>query len=234
MITIRRSNDRGQVDKGWLKSYHTFSFAGYNDPRHMGFRSLRVFNDDRVAPGHGFGAHAHRDMEILSYVLDGKLAHKDSMGHIEVLGPNEIQKMSAGNGVIHSEFNGSDTEPVHFLQIWIKPNRKGNSPAYQQIKFEPQEKRDRLKVLAAPTTVEGAVMIEQDTTMSVAELAPGSSARHDLLPGRAAWVHIVSGQVSLNGEVLHQGDAAAVEDVTSVEVMNLQAGTSEVLLFDLA
>ena len=234
MITIRRSEDRGHVDNGWLRSYHTFSFAGYNDPKHMGFRSLRVINDDRVAPGRGFGAHAHRDMEILSYVLEGKLAHKDSMGHVEVLGPNEIQKMSAGNGVIHSEFNGSDTEPVHFLQIWIEPNGKGNAPAYQQIKFNPQEKRNRLKVLAAAIAVDGAVQIQQDASMSVAELDPGASVRHDLAPGRAAWVHVVSGQVTVNGEVLHEGDAAAVEDENSVELGNLAAGASEVLLFDLA
>ena len=187
MITIRRSEDRGHADKGWLKSYYTFSFASYNDPRHMGFRSLRVINDDRVAPGRGFGAHAHRDMEILSYVLEGKLAHKDSMGHVEVLGPNEIQKMSAGNGVIHSEFNGSDSEPVHFLQIWIEPNVKGNAPAYQQIKFDPQEKRDRLKVLAAATAVDGAVQIQQDATGSATELGPGSSVRYRLATGRAAW-----------------------------------------------
>jgi quercetin 2,3-dioxygenase len=234
MITIRRSEDRGHVDNGWLKSYHTFSFASYNDPKHVGFRSLRVINDDRVAPARGFGAHAHRDMEILSYVLEGKLAHKDSMGHVEILGPNEIQKMSAGNGVIHSEFNGSDTEPVHFLQIWIEPDRKGKVPAYQQIRFAPEEKRNRLKVLAAPTAMEGAVQIQQDATMSVAELSPGSSVRHTLAPGRAAWVHVVSGEIILNGQVLHEGDAAAVQDESSLEVVNFEAGTSELLLFDLA
>lgn len=234
MITIRRSEDRGHVDNGWLRSYHTFSFAGYNDPKHMGFRSLRVINDDRVAPGRGFGAHAHRDMEILSYVLEGKLAHKDSMGHIEVLGPNEIQKMSAGNGVIHSEFNGSDTEPVHFLQIWIEPNGKGNAPAYQQIKFNPQEKRNRLKVLAAGIAVDGAVQIQQDASMSVAELDPGASVRHDLAPGRAAWAHVVSGKINLNGEVLYEGDAAAVEDEGFIELVNSAPDRSEVLVFDLA
>ena len=234
MITIRRSEDRGHVDNGWLRSHHTFSFSGYKDPKHMGFRSLRVINDDRVAPGRGFGAHAHRDMEILSYVLEGKLAHKDSMGHVEILGPNEIQKMSAGNGVIHSEFNGSDTEPVHFLQIWIKPNGKGNAPAYQQIKFDPQEKQNRLKVLAAATEVNGAVQIQQDATMSVAELGPGSSVLYTLATGRAAWVHVVSGEVTLNGEVLHEGDAAAVEDENSIELANFAADSSEVILFDLA
>lgn len=234
MITIRRSEDRGHVDSGWLESYHTFSFASYHDPKYMGFRSLRVINDDRVAPGRGFGAHAHRDMEILSYVLEGKLAHKDSMGHVEVVGPNEIQKMSAGNGVIHSEFNGSDTEPVHFLQIWIEPNGKGGVPGYQQIKFDPEQKRDRLKVLAAPTAVEGAVQIHQDATMSVVELGPGSSVHHTLAPGRAVWVHVVSGKVILNGQVLQEGDAAAVQDETLLDVLNSEEDTSEVLLFDLA
>ena len=234
MITFRRSQDRGHVDNGWLKSYHTFSFASYNDPNHMGFRSLRVINDDRVAPGRGFGAHAHRDMEILSYVLEGKLAHKDSMGHVEILGPNEIQKMSAGNGVIHSEFNGSDSEPVHFLQIWIKPNGKGSAPTYQQIKFDPQEKRNRLKVLAAATSVDGAVQIQQDASMSVAELDPGSSVRHSLAAGRAAWVHVVSGRITLNGEVLNEGDAAAVEEEAFIELVNTAPSTSEVLVFDLA
>jgi redox-sensitive bicupin YhaK (pirin superfamily) len=234
MITIRKSEDRGHVDKGWLKSYHTFSFASYHDPKHMGFRSLRVINDDRVAAGRGFGAHAHRDMEVLSYVLEGKLAHKDSMGHVEVLGPNEIQKMSAGNGVIHSEFNGSDTEAVHFLQIWIEPNGKGTTPAYQQIKFDPEEKRDRLKVLAAPTAVEGAVQIQQDARMSVAALSPSSSVRHALAPGRAAWVHVVSGEVIVNGQVLYEGDAAAVQDESFLDVVSSESQTSEVLLFDLA
>jgi quercetin 2,3-dioxygenase len=234
MITIRKSEDRGHVDRDWLKSYHTFSFASYHDPKHMGFRSLRVINDDRVAAGRGFGAHAHRDMEILSYVLEGKLAHKDSMGHVEVLGPNEIQKMSAGNGVIHSEFNGSDTEAVHFLQIWIEPNGKGSAPAYEQVKFDPEEKRDRLKVLAAPTAVEGAVRIQQDATMSVAALSPGSWVRHTIPSGRAAWVHVVCGKVILNGQVLHEGDAAAIEDESLLDVVNSEAHTSEVLLFDLA
>src|SRR5438270_1366161 len=157
MLTVRKSNERGHANHVWLDSHHTFSFANYYDPGHMGYRSLRVINEDRVAEGRGFGAHAHSDMEILSYVLKGKLAHKDSMGHVEVLGPNEIQKMSAGNGVIHSEFNGSDTEPVHFLQIWIEPNGRCSTPAYQQVKFDPQEKRNRLKVLAAPTAAVGAV-----------------------------------------------------------------------------
>ena len=234
MITIRKSEDRGHVKNGWLESFHTFSFASYHDPKQMGFRSLRVINDDRVAAGRGFGAHAHRDMEILSYVLEGKLAHKDSMGHVEVLGPNEIQKMSAGNGVIHSEFNGSETEAVHFLQIWIEPNGKGSAPAYEQINFDPEEKHNRLKVLAAPTRVPGAVQIQQDASMSVTALDQGSSIRHGIAPGRAAWMHVVSGQVTVNGQVLREGDAAAVQNESLLDVVNSGAHTSEVLLFDLA
>src|ERR1700758_3192880 len=180
MITIRRSNERGHADRGWLNSYHTFSFANYHDPAHMGFRSLRVINDDVVAPGRGFGAHAHRDMEILSYVLSGKLAHKDSMGHTEVLGPNEIQKMSAGTGVVHSEFNGSETEPVHFFQIWIEPKSTGTTPAYEQLKFEPAEKLNQFKLLASPKAVAGAATINQDANVSVAELTPGKSLKYEL------------------------------------------------------
>ena len=154
MITLRRSEERGHANHGWLDSRHTFSFANYVDPEHMGFRSLRVINEDRVAPGRGFGAHAHRDMEILSYVLEGKLAHKDSMGQQEELGPNEIQRMSAGSGIIHSEFNGSATEPVHFLQIWIEPRSNGGAPAYEQLRLDPTAKRDRLMLIAGPDRVD--------------------------------------------------------------------------------
>jgi redox-sensitive bicupin YhaK (pirin superfamily) len=234
VITIRKSADRGHANTGWLKSHHTFTFGSYKDPEQMGFRSLRVINDDVVAPGRGFGAHAHRDMEILSYVLEGKLAHKDSMGHVEVLGPNEIQKMSAGDGVIHSEFNGSDSEPVHFLQIWIEPNGKGSAPAYEQFKFEPEEKQNRLKVLASPSVVPGAVQIRQDAQMAVAELTPKSRVTHSLAPGRAAWVHVVSGEITVNGQLLHNGDSAAVQSEESLEFVGSGPTTSEFLLFDLA
>lgn len=234
MITIRKSEDRGHADHGWLNSHHTFSFANYYDPEHSGFRALRVINDDTVAPGRGFGAHAHRDMEILSYVLEGKLAHKDSMGHVEVLGPNEIQKMSAGSGVIHSEFNGSETERVHFLQIWIESNRKGTAPSYQQLAFQPEEKRNRLRVLAAPTPIAGAVQIQQDAEVSVAELTPRSSVTHGLAPDRAAWLHVITGEISVNGHVLHPGDAASVLQENRLEIVNSGEQNAEVLLFDLA
>jgi redox-sensitive bicupin YhaK (pirin superfamily) len=234
MITVRKSEDRGHADNGWLKSHHTFTFASYKDPEQMGFRSLRVINDDWVAPGRGFGAHAHRDMEILSYVLEGKLAHKDSMGHVEVLGPNEIQKMSAGNGVIHSEFNGSESEPVHFLQIWIESNSTGTAPAYEQIAFQPEEKRNRLKILASSAPVQGAVQIQQDAEMSVAELTSGSRVAHALAPGRAAWVHVVRGEVALNGHALHDGDSAAVQQEESLEIVASGTNNAEILLFDLA
>jgi redox-sensitive bicupin YhaK (pirin superfamily) len=233
MITIRRSSDRGHADHGWLDSYHTFSFANYHDPEHVGFHALRVLNDDRVAAGRGFGAHAHRDMEILSYVLSGKLAHKDSMGNTETLGPNEIQRMSAGTGVIHSEFNGSDAEPVHFLQIWIEPDTVGNPPSYEQYKFEPEEKRNRWKMLASNKPQPGAVSIRQDAQVYLTELSSGSEISRDFDRGRAAWVHVVSGEASVNGEALRAGDAAAVSHQQRLRI-NAAEGGAEVLVFDLA
>ena len=234
MITIRKSADRGHAENGWLNSHHTFTFGSYKHPEHMGFRSLRVFNDDRLAAGKGFGAHAHRDMEILTYVLEGKLAHRDSMGFTEFLGPNEIQKMSAGSGVIHSEFNGSESEPLHSLQIWIEPNTKGGTPGYEQIKFLPEEKRNRLKVLAAPMLVTGAVQIKQDARMLVAELTPRSRVSHTLAPGRSAWVHVVAGEIALNAVVLRDGDSAAVQTEDNLEMVGSGSQNAEVLVFDLA
>ena len=232
-MIIRKSEERGHSDKGWLDSYHTFSFDSYKDPAHMGFRALRVINDDRVAGGRGFGAHAHRDMEILSYVLQGRLAHKDSMGHGEVLGPNEIQRMSAGKGVVHSEFNGSDSEPVRFLQIWIVPRTTGSEPAYEQVKFDPEEKRNRFKLLAAPEQASGAVQINQDARMFVAEITPGQTLEHALASGRAAWVHVINGGVQLNGQTLNAGDAAAIEQERALKLVGLGPEAAEVLLFDL-
>jgi len=232
MLTIRKSEDRGHADHGWLDSHHTFSFANYHDPAHMGFRSLRVINDDRVAPGRGFGAHAHRDMEILTYVLDGKLAHKDNMGHTEVLGPNEIQKMSAGTGVIHSEFNASESEPVHFLQIWIEPSKTGVKPSYQQFQFDPAEKQGKFRLLASPEGGDRVASLHQDAKVSVAALAAGEKLSYPLAAGRSAWVHVVEGSVTINGESLATGDAVAVEHETALEFAADAA--SEVLVFDLA
>jgi len=234
MLTVRKSNERGHADHGWLDSHHTFSFANYYDPEHMGYRSLRVINEDRVAEGRGFGAHSHRDMEILSYVLKGKLAHKDSMGHVEELGPNEIQKMSAGSGVVHSEFNGSKTEPVHFLQIWIEPRSRGTTPAYEQLKFEAAEKLDRFKLLASPKKVAGAATINQDASVSVAELTPGKKLTYPLGSKRHAWLHVINGDVTVNGKALGTGDAVAADNEEALDVVAQGKNTSEILLFDLA
>ena len=233
MLTIRKSKERGHAQHGWLDSHHTFSFANYYDPSHMGYRSLRVINEDRVAEGRGFGAHAHRDMEILSYVLKGKLAHKDSMGHTEVLGPNEIQKMSAGTGVVHSEFNGSETEPVHFMQIWIEPKSTGTAPSYEQLKFEPAEKLNQFKLLASPKKVAGAATINQDANVSVAELTPGKSLKYEL-GKRHAWLHVIQGDLTVNGKKLQTGDAVAADEENVLDVTANGTENSEILLFDLA
>ena len=234
MLTVRKSNERGHADHGWLDSHHTFSFANYHDPSHMGYRSLRVINEDRVAEGRGFGAHAHRDMEILSYVLEGKLSHKDSMGHVETLGPNEIQKMSAGSGVVHSEFNGSEEEPVHFLQIWIEPKSRGTTPAYEQIKFDRAEKLDRFRLLASPEGAEGVATINQDANVAVAELTPGKSLHYDREKNRHALLHVIHGEVKVNGTSLSSGDAIAADNELGLEITAEGGANSEVLLFDLA
>jgi len=232
MIQVRRSEERGHGNHGWLDTYHTFSCADYYDPKFMGFRTLRVINEDRVAPGAGFGRHGHRDMEILTYVLEGSLAHKDSMGHQEVLGPNEIQRMSAGTGVMHSEFNPSGSEPVHFFQIWIEPATKGGEPTYEQIHFDPKEKLNQLKRLAGPAASNGAARIEQDAHVFVAELAEGAELGYDLAADRAAWVHVVRGKAAINGVALGAGDAAAVTGEKHLALSG-GAGSSEILLFDL-
>ncbi|HWY71901.1 MAG TPA: pirin family protein [Terriglobales bacterium] len=234
MITIRKSEERGHADHGWLNSYHTFSFANYFDLKNMGFRSLRVINEDRVAPGQGFGTHGHRDMEILSYVLEGSLAHQDSMGHKEVLGPNEIQRMSAGKGVMHSEFNASKSEPVHFLQIWIEPATTGTPSSYEQIAFNPEEKKGKLKLLAGPKAGNGASKINQDAKVFVSELGKGDSVSYDLGTERYAWVHVIRGAVTLNGKTLQGGDAASVSDEASLTITGENEQSSEILLFDLA
>jgi redox-sensitive bicupin YhaK (pirin superfamily) len=233
MIKVRRSEERGHANHGWLNTYHTFSFADYYDPKFMGFRTLRVINEDRVAPGEGFGRHGHRDMEILTYVLAGSLAHKDSMGHQQTLGPNEIQRMSAGTGVMHSEFNASQREPVHFFQIWIEPATDGTQPSYEQIRFDPEEKRNTLKQLAGPAGGNGAARINQDAEVFVAELSKGAELSYRLRANRAAWVHAVRGEIAVNGVPLKTGDAAAVsgEDLT---MTGGDPGSSEILLFDVA
>ncbi len=232
MIQVRKSEERGHANHGWLDSHHTFSFAGYHDPKHMGFRSLRVINEDRVAPGRGFGAHGHRDMEILSFVLEGSLGHKDSMGHEEILGPNEIQKMSAGTGVVHSEFNASKTEPVHFMQIWIEPATTGTPSSYQQLAFSPEDKAGKWKLLAAPNGGEGVAKINQDASLFVSELGSDEEINYKLDPSRYAWLHLVKGQVTVNGTTLHTGDAAAISKEDHLAIVS--AAPSEILLFDLA
>jgi len=236
MQTVRHSNERGAAHFGWLDSRHTFSFGGYSDPNHMGFRSLRVLNDDRVAAGRGFGAHGHRDMEILTYVISGALAHKDSMGEEHTLGPNEVQAMSAGSGVIHSEFNGSDTEETHFLQIWIIPDRTGLKPSYQQFAYDEREKRGVLRLMAAPVghDAAGAAAIHVDASMYASVLAPGQRIDVPLAPRRHAWVHCVQGEVEVNGMALKAGDGVAVSEETALALAGAGAAGGELLLFDLA
>jgi len=234
MIHVRKSNERGHANHGWLDTHHTFSFASYYDPDFMGFRDLRVINEDRVAPGKGFGMHGHRDMEILTYVVEGSLAHKDSMGHQETLGPNEIQRMSAGTGVMHSEFNPSRSEPLHLFQIWIEPATAGTQPGYEQIRFDPKEKENKLKRLAGPEGGNGAARINQDANMFVAELSNGTEIPYLLGVKRAAWVHVVRGQVAVNGTELSMGDAAAVTGEEKLTLTGVGAEPAEILLFDLA
>jgi redox-sensitive bicupin YhaK (pirin superfamily) len=237
MITMRRSRERGHFDHGWLNTYHTFSFAGYFDPAHMGFRALRVLNDDRVAPGRGFGAHAHRDMEILTYVLDGRLAHKDSMGEQHVFGANTIQTMSAGTGVIHSEFNASETEPVRFLQMWIEPAVNDTDPSYQQIPFAADEKHNRFRLLASPGGNDqngNAAIIHQDAFVYAVELDPGQDLERPLAVGRHAWVQVARGNIAINGELLEQGDGAAISEESDLAFSGEGPDAAEFLMFDLA
>ncbi|HXA64987.1 MAG TPA: pirin family protein [Bryobacteraceae bacterium] len=233
MIKVRKSEERGHVDHGWLDTYHTFSFADYYDPKSMGFRALRVINEDRVASGQGFGMHGHRNMEILTYVVQGSLAHKDSMSHQKVLGPNEIQRMSAGTGVRHSEFNPSSTEPLHLFQIWIEPATMGTQPSYEQIRFDPTEKKNKLKQLAGPEGGNGAARINQDAHVFVAELARGVEIPYSLGSKRGAWVQVVRGGVAVNGTEVHTGDAAAVSGEERLALTGVDSEPSEILLFDL-
>jgi redox-sensitive bicupin YhaK (pirin superfamily) len=232
MITPRKAAERGHADHGWLDTRHTFSFADYHDPRHMGFRSLRVLNEDRVAGGAGFPPHPHRDMEILSYVLAGGLEHRDSMGTGSVIRPGEVQRMSAGTGVTHSEFNTSRDEPVHFLQVWLLPERRGLRPGYEQKRFAPADRPGRLCLVAARDGRDGALTIHLDADVHAAVLAAGGSVTHALAAGRGAWLQVARGQVRLNGLELAAGDGAAVEDEPALLVEAV--APSEILLFDLA
>ncbi len=231
MIRMRRSQERGGGDFGWLRTQHTFSFDTYYDPAWMHFRGLRVINEDHVAPGEGFPLHPHRDMEIITYVLEGALEHSDSLGNGSVIWPGDGQRMSAGSGIRHSEMNASKTEPVHLLQIWILPQQKGIEPGYEQKSFPAEEKRGKLRLIAAPGGENGAVTIHADTRLYVAQLASGQQVEHSLASGRHAWVQVAKGAVTLNGQELAQGDGAGI---SQEEKLVLRAGeNAEVLLFDL-
>ena len=232
MITVRPAAERGHFDHGWLDTWHTFSFAAYHDPRFMGFRALRVINEDRVQPAEGFGTHGHRDMEILTWVLAGALEHKDSMGNGSVIRPGDIQRMSAGTGVTHSEFNPSRDALVHLLQIWLLPDRRGLTPGYEEKRFSPESRRGRLCLLAARDGRDGAVSIHQDADLWTALLEPGESVRHAPKPGRHAWLQVARGAVTLGRTALGAGDGAAVSDEAAVEIT--ATAPAEVLLFDLA
>ncbi len=232
MIELRPAAERGHATHGWLDSWHSFSFAGYHDPAHMGFGALRVINEDRIAAGTGFGTHGHRDMEIVSYVLDGALAHQDSLGNGSVIRPGDVQRMSAGTGVRHSEFNHQSDAPTHFLQIWIEPDRRGIAPGYEERHFSEADKRGRLRLVASPDGADGSVTIHQSARVYAGLFDGDERARLELAPGRRAYVHVARGAVSVNGRRLVAGDAAKLVGEPAVE---LDAGErAEVLVFDLA
>ena len=232
MITLRPSAERGHFDHGWLNTYHTFSFGDYTDPDHMGYRSLRVINEDRVAPGEGFGMHPHADMEIVTYVLDGALRHEDSMGEGGIIRPGDVQRMSAGTGVRHSEANASTSEPVHLLQIWIVPERRGIAPSYEQKHFEPDALRNTLACVVAPHGMGGALSIHQDARIYAARLDAGRAVRHELAEGRGGWIQVARGALDLNGVTLRAGDGASVEGANDLTLGAIE--DAELLLFDLA
>ncbi len=232
MLQIRSKNQRGHFDHGWLDTFHTFSFADYHDPAHMGFRSLRVINEDRVAPGQGFGTHGHRDMEIVTIVLEGALEHRDNLGNGEVLRPGEVQRMSAGTGIRHSEFNPSATEPVHLYPIWLLPDQKGLTPSYEQKALDPAKKYNRFQLVAAPDGRDGALAIHQDAELFLADLTDGATVTHTLRAGRAGWLQVLRGNVMLNGQALEAGDGVAVVDEATLMVAAKK--DAEVLLFDMA
>lgn len=232
MITIRKSLNRGHADHGWLNTYHTFSFAGYYDPKHMGYRDLRVINEDRVQPGLGFPTHPHRDMEIISYVLEGALEHKDSMGNGSVIRPGEVQRMSAGTGITHSEFNHSKDELVHFYQIWILPETEGGTPSYEQKYFPDEEKRRTFRLIASSDGRDGSVIIHQDANLYATLLGTGEDIVYPIPTSRHVWLQVARGKVHVNGHTLEQGDGAAVSEEAQLVIKGLEK--AEVLLFDLA
>jgi redox-sensitive bicupin YhaK (pirin superfamily) len=231
MITLRRSQERGYADHGWLKSFHSFSFADYHDPAHMGFGPLRVINEDRVAPGTGFGTHGHRDMEIISYVLEGELAHRDSMGNGSVIRPGDVQRMSAGSGVRHSEYNHAKDRTTHFLQIWIEPNVAGIAPGYEEKRFTDADKQGRLLLVASPDGADGSVRIHQDARLYVSRLAAGQTLSAELAAGRLGYLHLVRGGATVNGQRLAGGDAAKLRDESRLAISAEK--DTELLLFDL-
>ena len=231
MITIRKAEERGHFDFGWLNTYHTFSFGEYYDPRNMGFRSLRVINEDFVHPGRGFPTHGHSDMEIITYVLEGGLAHKDSMGNGSIIRPGDVQRMSAGTGVRHSEANPSKEESVHLLQIWILPNETGIEPGYEEKKFDDEEKRGRLRLVASPDGSNGSVRLHQDARLYVTLLDAGQQVGHELEPDRHAWLQVARGAIEINGQTLKQGDGAALSQERALKIVGTEP--SEILLFDL-
>ena len=232
MLNIRKSDERGPTNMGWLKSKHSFSFGEYYDPKHMGFGPLRVINEDQVAPGAGFGTHGHRDMEIISYVLDGGLEHKDSIGTGSVIRPGDVQRMSAGSGIRHSEFNHSESNPVHFLQIWILPEREGIDPSYEQQAFPDAEKRGRLRLVGSRDGRGGSVTIHQDVDLHAGLFDTDETARFALAEGRIAWLQVARGTVDINGERLSAGDGAAIREPGPIDIVGRQ--DAEVLLFDMA
>lgn len=232
MITIRKANERGHVNHGWLDTHYTFSFSSYRDPAHVHFRALRVMNEDFVAPGQGFGTHPHEDMEIVTYVLEGALEHRDSMGNGEVLRPGEFQRMSAGTGITHSEFNPSTTEPVHLYQIWLFPERKGIEPSYEQKRFAEVERHNQLRLVASPDAAQNSLLIHQDAQIFLSSLDEGREVTHQIAEGRHAWLQVLRGSVTLNGQRLDTSDGAAVSNES---LLTIQANnTAEVMLFDLA
>ncbi len=232
MITLRKSDQRGHADHGWLRSWHSFSFADYHDPAHMGFGKLRVINEDLIAPGTGFGTHGHRDMEIVTYVLDGALAHKDSLGNGATITPGEVQRMSAGTGVLHSEFNHERERTTHLLQIWILPSERGIAPGYEQKRFADADKRGRLRIVAAPDGHDGAVTIHADAALHAGLFDGDEAATLPLAPGRLGYVHVARGELEVNGQHLRAGDAALLRD--EPEITLAQGRDAEVLVFDLA